>query len=109
MYEILVNILIFCGILLLIALVVTTVQGILILVDVRRTTKQVTKKLLALTSALDIIGLFLGGMEGAKKRIHHKFNPEKSTFVAFAAGLKKGLQVLLNKEEEGGEKNGKDI
>ena len=89
----LVNILIFCGILLLLAITVAVIQGIIILIDVRRISKEVRKKILALTSVIDIVTLLLGGMGEAKK----KLQPSKSTLIAFIAGLKKGIQVLLKK------------
>jgi hypothetical protein len=93
----LINILIFCGIALLIALTVAVIQGIIILVDIRRTTKEVSKKVRLLTSAVDIVSLILGGLGGAKKSLKKKLNPEKSTLVAFIAGIKKGVQILLKK------------
>lgn len=89
----LVNGLIFCGILLLLAITVAVIQGVIILIDVRRVTKEVRKKMLALTSVIDIVTLLLGGMGEAKKRL----DPSKSTLIAFVAGLKKGLQILLKK------------
>lgn len=98
MYEILINILVFCGIILLIALTVAVIQGILILLDVKRISKEVRKKLLAVTSVIDIVSLLLGGFEGAKSRFKKKLTSNDSTLVAFLAGLKKSLQVLLKKE-----------
>jgi len=93
----LINGLFFCGILLLIVLIVAIVQIVLILFGVRQMTKEIQKKVLALTSAIDIISLFMGGLEGAKKRLKKKLDPDKSTLVAFISGLKRGLQVLFNK------------
>ncbi|KPJ64998.1 hypothetical protein AMJ44_11535 [candidate division WOR-1 bacterium DG_54_3] len=104
MQEILINVLIFCGILLLVALIVAMVQIILIMVDIRRMTKEIKKKVYALTSLFDIVSLLFGGVEGAKKRFKKKLSPDKSTIVAFMGGLKKGLQVLLGRK--GGEKDG---
>ncbi len=93
----LINILIFCGILLLLALTVAVVQIILVLLDVRRISNEIKKKVLILTSMFDIVSLLLGGMERAKKKISKKLSPDKATLVAFVAGLKKSLQVLLGK------------
>lgn len=104
MYEILINILIFCLILLLIALIVAAVQGILILFDFRSISKEVRKKFLAVTSAIDIAALLLGGVDEAKKRFKKKLKSDRPTLMAFLAGVKKGLQVLL--ESKGGKENG---
>lgn len=104
MQEILINVLIFCGIILLLALTVAVVQIIIIMIDINRMTKEVKKKVLALTSVFDIVTLLLGGLSGAKKTLKKKLSPDKSTIVAFAGGLKKGLQVLLG--NKGGKKDG---
>jgi hypothetical protein len=101
MQEILINILIFCGIILLLALTVAIVQVVIIMIDINRMTKEVKKKVLALTSVIDIVTLLLGGLGGAKKTLKKKLSPDKSTLVAFMGGLKKGLQVLL--KSKGGE------
>ena len=98
LYSILMNVLIFCGIILLIALTVGVIQAIIILVDVRHTSKEVKKKLYALTSVIDIFSLLMGGMEGAKNRIKKKMAPDENSIIAFVAGVKKGLKVLLRKE-----------
>lgn len=95
LYEILINVLIFCGIVLLIVLIVAAIQSILLLVDIRRTSREVKKKIYTITSVLDIVSLLLGGVDEAKRRISKKLKPSKSTLIAFAAGLKKGLNVLL--------------
>jgi hypothetical protein len=97
MHEILINVLIFCGIILLLALTVAVVQIVIIMIDVNRMTKEVRKKVLALTSVFDIVTLLFGGLGGAKKVLKKKLNPDKSTLVASVAGIKKGLQVLLKK------------
>jgi hypothetical protein len=97
MHEILINVLIFCGIILLLALTVAVVQIVIIMIDVNRMTKEVRKKVLALTSVVDIVTLLFGGLGGAKKVLKKKLNPDKSTLVASVAGIKKGLQVLLKK------------
>lgn len=97
MHEILINVLIFCGIILLLALTVAVVQVVIILIDINRMTKEVKKKLLALTSVVDIVTLLFGGLGGAKKVLKKKLDPDKSTLVALVAGIKKGLQVLLKK------------
>lgn len=99
MYEILINILIFAGILLLLALTVAVVQGFIILIDIRRMTKEIKEKMLVVTSVFDIVTLLLGGVEGAKKKFKKKLKTNDSTLVAFLAGLKKSLRVLLKKEE----------
>ncbi|OGC42795.1 hypothetical protein A2548_00600 [candidate division WOR-1 bacterium RIFOXYD2_FULL_41_8] len=93
------NILLFCGVLLLIALTVAVILGIIMLIDVVKTTKQVKRKILALTSVLDVVTLFVEGMGRTKKRVAEKFAGENSTLVAAIAGLKRGLQVLLGKKE----------
>ncbi|MFH1683732.1 MAG: hypothetical protein ABIA67_02485 [Candidatus Margulisiibacteriota bacterium] len=97
MQEILINVLIFSGIILLLALSVGVVIGIMILVDIRKTSKEITKKIKAITSAIDIVALLLGGLGGARQSLKKKLNPDKSTLIAFIAGVKKGLQVLLKK------------
>jgi len=89
----LVNILIFCGILLLIALIVGMVQIIIVLVDVRRASKEIKNKILALTSVFDIVSMVLGGLGSAKKKV----KLDSSNFAAFAAGLKKALQIFFKK------------
>jgi hypothetical protein len=89
------NILIFCGILLLLALTVAVVQGIVILIDVRRVSREVTNKVLAITSLFDIVTMLVGGLGEAKKRVGKKM--DSNTVVAFAAGLKKAVQVLFKK------------
>lgn len=89
------NILVFCGILLLLALTVAVVQGIVILIDVRRVSREVTNKVLAITSLFDIVTMLVGGLGEAKKRVGKKM--DSNTVVAFAAGLKKAVQVLFKK------------
>ena len=89
------NILIFCGILLLLALTVAVVQGIIILIDARRVSKEVTNKVLAVSSLFDVVTMLVGGLGEAKKRVGK--NMDSSTVVAFAAGLKKAIQVLFKK------------
>jgi hypothetical protein len=97
MYNVLINILVFCGILLLIALIVAAVQGILILLDVRRAEKEVMKKVAMVSSAVDIVSIVAGGVGGAKKVIGKKISSDGSTITAFMAGLKKGLEVFFAK------------
>ncbi|MFA6549246.1 MAG: hypothetical protein WCT39_04870 [Candidatus Margulisiibacteriota bacterium] len=92
MYSYLINILIFCGILLLIALTVAVVQGIIILIDIQRTTREVKKKIEIFTSLFDIATMVLGGVGKMKSRAM-----EKSTMVAVVAGIKKSLQILFKK------------
>jgi hypothetical protein len=93
----LINALIFTGILLLIALVVGMIIVIFILLDFRRVSKEISKKVVALTSVVDIVSLFMGGIGGAKNRIKKKLKNDDSTLIAFIAGVKRGLQVLLKK------------
>lgn len=101
MYDILINILIFCGIILLIALTVAAVQAILILMDMRRAEKEIMKKVSLISSAVDIVSIVTGGVGGAKKVIGKKLSSDGSTLNAFVAGLKKGLEVFF---EKGGKK-----
>ncbi|MBU0671985.1 MAG: hypothetical protein KJ732_03035 [Candidatus Margulisbacteria bacterium] len=100
MQEILINVLIFSGILLLLALAVGVIIGVMILLDVRKMTKDVTKKVKAVTSAIDIVSMLFGGFGGAQKTLKKKLKTDSSTMVAFISGLKKGLQVLLKKESK---------
>lgn len=93
----LVNILLFCGIGLLLVLIVAGVQLIIVLIDIRRTTRETIKKFQAVFSAIDIVTLLLGGMGEVRKRVGKKLAPGSSTVVAFFAGLKKAIQVLLKK------------
>jgi hypothetical protein len=97
MYEILINVLVFSGILLLLAITIAVVQGILILLDVKRTTREFTKKLQLITNALDIVTMLFSGFAGAKKKIGSKLDPSEPTGAAFIAGLKRALQVLFKK------------
>jgi len=78
------NILIFCGILLLLALTVAVVQMALILVDIKKVVGETRKKALALVSAIDIASLKIG-------------------LIALAAGLRRLFQVLFRKRRH---KNG---
>jgi hypothetical protein len=78
------NILIFCGILLLLVLTVAVVQMVLILVDIRKVAGETRKKALALVSAIDIASL-------------------KIALIALAAGLRKVFNVLFSKRRH---KNG---
>ncbi|OGB89135.1 hypothetical protein A2625_02300 [candidate division WOR-1 bacterium RIFCSPHIGHO2_01_FULL_53_15] len=92
----LINSLIFCAILLLIAFVVGTVQLIIILIDVRRSVREVTEKVNAISSLFDIVTILAGVAGLAKEKMSSKI-PGKNTLAAFAAGLKKGLGVLFKK------------
>ncbi|MFH1541768.1 MAG: hypothetical protein ABIE84_01615 [bacterium] len=100
MYEILINVLVFSAILLLLAITVGVVQLVIVVLDVRRTTKKVTRQVEAVTSIFDIGSLLLGGMEGAGKRISKKVIPGKANITALIAGIKKGLQVLFKNNDE---------
>jgi hypothetical protein len=96
MFQIyLVNALIFCVILLVIALVVGAIYLIMILADVRKMTGEIKNKFLAVASVLDIVAMVIGGLGGAKKKFQ---STDSSTFVAFMSGLKKALQVFFKKE-----------
>ncbi|MFH1387260.1 MAG: hypothetical protein ABIH50_06315 [bacterium] len=88
----LINILLFCGILLLLSLTVAVIQGILIFIDIRKMTHEVKEKVLAVTSVLDILTAFLGGLGIMKSKLS-----SESTIIGFAAGLKKALQILFKK------------
>jgi len=70
----LLNGLIFCGILLLIVMIVGAVQIVLILIDVRKTTGSVTEKIRAVASLLSA-----------------------STVKVFEATVKKGIEMLFKK------------
>ena len=96
MYSYLINALVFCAILLLITFIVASVQMIIILVDVRRSVKEVTEKVRAIASLIDIATTLVGALDLAKGRMRDKL-PGGTTMVAFAAGLKKGLEVLFKK------------
>ncbi len=96
----LINILIFCGIILLITLTVGVIQLIVIMFDVRSTTKEVKTKVFAVTSVIDIVTTLMGGIDQTKKKARRGSSPERSTLTAFVAGLKKGVEVLFNKEEK---------
>jgi len=100
MYEILINVLVFSGVILLLAFTVATIQIILILIDARKTAKLVEEKVKVLTSALDVVSLIFGGIEGAKKNFKSRMTPRKSTLIALVAGIKKGLQVLVKGKEK---------
>jgi hypothetical protein len=91
----LINILIFCGILLLIALIVAVVLVILSLAEIRHMVRDAKHKFYTMTSVVDIVALLLGGAGGAGQRLKKKLVSEKSTLTAFLAGLKKALQVLF--------------
>ena len=106
MYEILINVLIFAGILLLLALTVGAVIGVLMMFDILKVEREFKKKIAPIFSALDIISLIFGGLEGFKNRAKKKLKGDNSTVVAFAAGLKKGLQVFVGKDKEEEKENG---
>ena len=92
----LINILLFCAVLLLIVFIVGTVQLVIILIDVRKTTREVTEKVRAITSLLDIVSILFGALNMTKGKIKDKI-PGKSTLFALVSGLKKGLETLLKK------------
>jgi hypothetical protein len=91
----LVDALVFCSILLVIALIVGAIQLVMILVDARKMTHEVKEKFMAISSVLDIVSIILGGLGMVKKKIRV---PDSSSLTAFMAGLKKALQVLFKKE-----------
>ena len=92
----LINILLFCAVLLLIVFIVGTVQLVIILIDVRKTAREVTEKVRAITSLLDIVSILFGALNMTKGKIKDKI-PGKSTLFALVSGLKKGLETLLRK------------
>ena len=92
----LINILLFCAVLLLIVFIVGTVQLVIILIDVRKTAREVTEKVRAITSLLDIVSILFGALNMTKGKIKDKI-PGKSTLFALVSGLKKGLETLLSK------------
>lgn len=57
MQTYLVNVLIFCGIILLLVLTVAAVQGGLILIDIRKSSKEIKNKIVAAVALLDIAAL----------------------------------------------------
>ena len=98
MYDILINVLVFSAVLLLLALTIGVIMGIMILIDVRHSTKEVAKKVKAVTSAIDIVSMLIGGFGGAKKTFKKKLNSANdSTVIAFIAGIKRALTVLFKK------------
>lgn len=97
LYSVLINLLVFCAILLLLAITVAVVQGVIVMIEVRRTTRNVTKKIETLTSIIDIGTLLLGGVDGAARRVKQSLLPGRANLTALIAGIKKGLQVLFNK------------
>ncbi|MDD4179817.1 MAG: hypothetical protein PHH14_07245 [Candidatus Margulisbacteria bacterium] len=92
-YTYLMNTLIFCAILLLLALIVGAVQMAIIMVDIRKMTREFKDKFMAVSSVLDIVGIVIGGLTSS----HKKGVPDGATVAGFAAGLKKALQVLFKK------------
>ncbi|OGC11269.1 hypothetical protein A3K48_01935 [candidate division WOR-1 bacterium RIFOXYA12_FULL_52_29] len=95
MHDILINVLVFSGVLLLLALTVAVIQGIMILSDVRKMSGEIREKVLAITSLLDAVTMIFGALGGSKK----KWN-KNTTLAAFVGGLRKGLNVFLNDKKE---------
>lgn len=93
----LINSLIFCGILLIIVLIVGAVQITLLLIDLRKTTKDVKDKIYLFLSIFDIFTLIFGGLKGVKQRLGNKVTADSSNLVGLVAGLKKAFQVLIKK------------
>lgn len=91
MQEILFNVFIFCGILLLLAITVAVVQIVIILIDVRKLSNSIMDKINAVVSLFDIVGVLFSGLEGAKKRVGSK----NASLVGVTAGIKKALQILF--------------
>ena len=96
----LVNALIFCVIILVLVLAVAALQLVLVMIDVRRMTREVKEKFLAITSVLDIVTLLVSGLSGVKNKLGERGGLSSGTVVAFAAGLKKALKILFNKNKE---------
>ena len=92
----LVNILIFCAILLLLVFVVAMVQIVIVLIDIRKTTKTITEKIQVVSSLFDIVTMLTGAFDLAHGRLKNNL-PGKSTISALVAGIKKGLEVFLKK------------
>lgn len=88
--------LIVCAIVLLVVLIVAAVQLVMIISDLRRVEREVADKVRAVSSILDVVSFLTGSFDVARSAINRKM-PGKFTLVAFAAGLKKGLDVLLKK------------
>ena len=95
----LLNSLIICAILLLIVLIVGAVQLTLIMIDIRQTVGAVSEKVRAVTSLLEIVTSLAGVLDLTKGRFGRSL-PGKPTLIAFAAGLKKGLNVLFKQDQE---------
>ena len=91
MQEILFNVFIFCGILLLLAITVAVVQIVIILIDVRKLSNSIMDKINAVVSLFDIVGVLFSGLEGAKKRVGSK----NTSLVGVTAGIKRALQILF--------------
>lgn len=94
-----------------IALTVAVVYSIFILRDIGKSVNAVNmmvsdarKKFNALTSVLDFVGTFIGGVDSAKKKIKKKMikqiMPSKAVMLGFFAGVKKGIQILTGGEKE---------
>lgn len=94
--TLLVNILIICAILLLIAFLVGAVLLVMIILDVRRSVKKVTNRVNAAAAFFDLAAMF-SGLFGLGKDKECGERSERATLKAFAAGLKKGLEVLFKK------------
>ena len=92
----LINVLLGCSILLAVALIVAAVQFSLILKDIRRVEREVADKVRAVSSIIDIVSVVTGSLDVAKSAINRKM-PGKITLIAFAAGLKRSLEVLFKK------------
>jgi hypothetical protein len=86
----LINALIFCGLLLLLALAVAVVQLILILNDLRQLSKQARDRAAAFSPLFDLAALFLAG--GKQNNLIFGDN---SIASALFVGLKKALQILF--------------
>ena len=88
----LINILYFCLILLVVVLTVGAVQLAIILVDLRKTSNEISSKVRMVASLFDIVTMLVGGMETAKKKLND------SSLAVFAVGLKRAFEVLFKKE-----------
>ncbi|MBU0629874.1 MAG: hypothetical protein KKC80_03015 [Candidatus Margulisbacteria bacterium] len=95
MHDILINVLIFSGVLLLLALTVAVIQGILILTDVRKMSAEIREKVLAIASLLDAVTMIFNSFGGSKKKWS-----KNTTIAAFVGGLRKGLNVFLKEKKE---------
>ncbi|MBU0573415.1 MAG: hypothetical protein KKH83_02930 [Candidatus Margulisbacteria bacterium] len=86
-----------------ITLIVAMVYVIMILVDIRRSTRgvgELIERLKALTFFLKTLVAMTKGADEAKNEIYKNILPSRATTVSFFAGLKEGLDVLMGGDED---------